>query len=992
MLNSFCRPSALALLLCATALPLQAQTPSIAPNGILNAADYSRDLAPGTMVALFGTNLAPKTTAASAVPLPKTLEGVSVELQQPGGTFTAVPLYFVSPGQINIQLPFFTATTAQVRVRNAVSTSAAAPITLTPRAPRIFTRTMDGKGEPILFHAKDFSWVSTSAPAFPGEYLSLLLTGLGAVSPAKEAGAPGGDNGVNGPLNLVADPVFVSIGGIEVAAIFAGLMPGFPGVYQVNFQVPEATPAGLQALQLRTGTARSQASVATPCARYAPGAVVSVVSPSGATITTTGASINLPAGLFSEPTTVAVSRSTSTATPVETWRASDVYTVTGLPATLNVPVTVKIDLTRTPGTVATLMAMSSGRGVRGSGLEFLEAELTSNQATIVLPAAPAGGATGLAATVQPRAESGAEISLYVMTYYRSISVGSFLLFFPADTVSEADVNSIAAVLEQTKSKLVTLGLNWDRRTRWPMRVVIYPFASGDSDKWGMAEPSILGLNYHSISLNASKLSSGVSDDLKATVSHELFHILQNLYDPRDAFRIAKVPGSWLWFQEAASTWFESVAAGDPNQVPAIVRQDNYAFLSRHGLEYQPGDPTAVQNHGYGATIFLHYLAAKAGGNTVVGNILKEGLLRAPGLLANSARWPVEGTASVLPGMLSEHWRNFVIEYAEGSLYGGTFPDHSAVISQFQDRHAFTTETTAGKTFSWNAPALSAAVYTARFDAWPKDVKLSITLADPGGEAQLSVYRVRSGDWTLITRMRAGEFDFPKPEELAANRDTLILIVANANGSGRYTGTTNIEVGVNKTIDSILPFLRTMNRFSHHVYGVVSYPNQTPGANLMGPFFGLPGVTWSGNKFSIEVADSALVNAGDPPYQVTFSGTMTPDGLKVASAHYKRYRLLDKTYTDSAKRVYRDYEEDVKEWDLTLLPVKVPDRGFSATTTSFIYEVKSAASASVLSGFVCKKLFYNGLASEFTTDKLKTISCSVSFPENDRLYIELTFYK
>lgn len=161
---------------------------------------------------------------------------------------------------------------------------------------------------------------------------------------------------------------------------------------------------------------------------------------------------------------------------------------------------------------------------------------------------------------------------------------------------------------------------------------------------------------------------------------------------------------------------------------------------------------------------------------------------------------------------------------------------------------------------------------------------------------------------------------------------------------------------------------------------------------MGPFFGLPGVTWSGNKFSIEVADSALVNAGDPPYQVTFSGTMTPDGLKVASAHYKRYRLLDKTYTDSAKRVYRDYEEDVKEWDLTLLPVKVPDRGFSATTTSFIYEVKSAASASVLSGFVCKKLFYNGLASEFTTDKLKTISCSVSFPENDRLYIELTFYK
>jgi hypothetical protein len=120
--------------------------------------------------------------------------------------------------------------------------------------------------------------------------------------------------------------------------------------------------------------------------------------------------------------------------------------------------------------------------------------------------------------------------------------------------------------------------------------------------------------------------------------------------------------------------------------------------------------------------------------------------------------------------------------------------------------------------------------------------------------------------------------------------------------------------------------------------------------------------------------------------------MTPDGLKVASAHYKRYRLLDKSYTDASNRIWRNYEEDVKEWDLTLLPVTVPTRGFSATTTSFIYEVKSAASASVISGFVCKNLFYNGLASEFTMAKLKTISCSVSFPQDDRLYIELTFYK
>ncbi|MDE3167556.1 MAG: hypothetical protein KGN36_17270, partial [Acidobacteriota bacterium] len=333
-----------ALLLAAAALfPLavaaQTTAPAIATGGLVNAADYTAPLAPGAMASIFGSALAPSTQAASAVPLPKTIAGVSVEVSQNGSTWTNAPLYFVSAGQINVQMPFLPEGALQVRVRTAAGVSPAATTTLYAHAPRIFTRTMDGKGEPILLHSRDYSWVSQTAPAAPGEYLVLLLTGLGAVSPAATAGAPGGDNASNGPVNYLTDPAYVNFGGIEVPASFAGLMPGFPGIYQVNFQVPAAIPAGSQSIWVRSASARSQLNVAAMCTRTPSGGVSAVVSPSGGSLSAPGIAVTVPAGAFSSSATLSIVRASSPSTPVDSWRASDLYTVTGLPATFNGPIT-----------------------------------------------------------------------------------------------------------------------------------------------------------------------------------------------------------------------------------------------------------------------------------------------------------------------------------------------------------------------------------------------------------------------------------------------------------------------------------------------------------------------------------------------------------------------------------------------------------------------------------------------------------------------------
>ena len=78
--------------------------PSISPGGIVDGASFSAPPAPGGIFSIFGANLSTATEAFSTVPLPTTLAGVSLEING-----AAVPLYLVSPGQINAQLPFDTA-------------------------------------------------------------------------------------------------------------------------------------------------------------------------------------------------------------------------------------------------------------------------------------------------------------------------------------------------------------------------------------------------------------------------------------------------------------------------------------------------------------------------------------------------------------------------------------------------------------------------------------------------------------------------------------------------------------------------------------------------------------------------------------------------------------------------------------------------------------------------------------------------------------------
>jgi len=247
--------------------PAFAQT--IFPLGTVNSADYSRSFAPGAIISIFGTNLSTTTaTEAVSLPLPTTIGGTSVTLGT-GANSQQLPLYYVSPNQINAGLPFSLATgQAQISVTTANGVSNIDTITVSTYAPKLFTLNFTGTGTAVATTGPNYQVLTPSLPAAPGSIINLWLNSMGPTTGLPVAGqpAPGATPGSQ-PLTLTTEPV-VTINGQNAKVMFAGLAPGLSGLYQLDVQVPFTVVTGPVQIQVSSGfpfePAPTQAGVTIP--------------------------------------------------------------------------------------------------------------------------------------------------------------------------------------------------------------------------------------------------------------------------------------------------------------------------------------------------------------------------------------------------------------------------------------------------------------------------------------------------------------------------------------------------------------------------------------------------------------------------------------------------------------------------------------------------------------------------------------------------------
>jgi uncharacterized protein (TIGR03437 family) len=229
----------------------------VTPSSIVNAASFVPGLAPGSAVTVFVAGLLeePGIVTAESTPLPGSLAGVQVTVNG-----VAAPLYSIAKvngiEQVTFQAPFEIAGSSRVSIAVARAGVASEPVEVSvlEMQPGVFTT--DGTAGIVVHHA-DNALVTRERPLRSGEFAYFYATGLGLVLNGPGTGNPA-------PVDSVALALTtprVTLGGISCEVLFAGLAPGFVGVYQINIRAPINVARGQAELVVTQGQSASPAVV-----------------------------------------------------------------------------------------------------------------------------------------------------------------------------------------------------------------------------------------------------------------------------------------------------------------------------------------------------------------------------------------------------------------------------------------------------------------------------------------------------------------------------------------------------------------------------------------------------------------------------------------------------------------------------------------------------------------------------------------------------------
>jgi uncharacterized protein (TIGR03437 family) len=220
------------------------------PSDVVNAASFAPGLVAGSLATIFvpGVRDTAGVSAAAGLPLPNTVDGVSITMDG-----TAAPILAVANvagrEQVNFQVPYGVRgrSTVAVVVRRGPDSSDPVTVPLLTEQPAIFTSA--GSTLAVVVRNADYSLVTEQTPLAPGEYVFLYATGIGSATnePPTGAAAP------SSPLAMARGQIEATLNGLPCEIPFAGLAPGFAGVYQINLRIPQGAQPGIQTLEIRIG-------------------------------------------------------------------------------------------------------------------------------------------------------------------------------------------------------------------------------------------------------------------------------------------------------------------------------------------------------------------------------------------------------------------------------------------------------------------------------------------------------------------------------------------------------------------------------------------------------------------------------------------------------------------------------------------------------------------------------------------------------------------
>ncbi len=220
------------------------QAYSVNTAATVSAASFSAvGIAERAILAAFGSGLALSTATAATQPLPDELDGTRVDVLDRTGIVRRAPLFFVSPGQVNYQLPPGTsAGPVTVRVHASDNQVSTAAFEIRQTSPAIFTVAMSGTGAAAALDGLTFTGAPFAATQMNGgpNIIAFFGSGLGAEATDQDG-------------NLAAS-VIATVDGALATVFYAGHAPGYTGLNQFNIGLPVGIGSGFhQIIVTRSG-------------------------------------------------------------------------------------------------------------------------------------------------------------------------------------------------------------------------------------------------------------------------------------------------------------------------------------------------------------------------------------------------------------------------------------------------------------------------------------------------------------------------------------------------------------------------------------------------------------------------------------------------------------------------------------------------------------------------------------------------------------------
>lgn len=212
----------------------------------VSAASFGATLAPDSIVAAFGQNMSVNTVVATTLPLPTTLDGTQVLVNN-----VPAPLFFVSPGQVNYLVPGTTAQgTATVSVQRSGTEVGKGTMPIEAVAPALFSANASGQGvaAAIILRIKDGQQIFEPVSQFNQGTLMFEPIDIDFGAESEQLYLIVFGSGFRGRSSLQNTPV--TLGGAALETLYAGPSPDFVGLDQANLGPIPRSLMGIKGAQL----------------------------------------------------------------------------------------------------------------------------------------------------------------------------------------------------------------------------------------------------------------------------------------------------------------------------------------------------------------------------------------------------------------------------------------------------------------------------------------------------------------------------------------------------------------------------------------------------------------------------------------------------------------------------------------------------------------------------------------------------------------------